>query len=106
MSDASNFWKVLARFRIAQAEVHKLESSGYDSDEPMFEAMKNLDNATLEVLQTPIGATCQLMHKFEVVDYLITEETLAGRSPINYPVLAMASLKRDLMMLNHQTVTL
>ena len=104
------FWAALSRYRAAQASIFAVQandgSSGEVSDESMGNAIDALHEATCDVLNAPIGAAHQLLPKFELIEELMMKEVTIGPSSANYPVLAMASLKRDLLGLEGQTLTL
>ena len=111
MCDAriKQFWAALSRYRAAQASIFavqaKDESPGEVLDEDMGNAIDALHEATCDVLNAQIGAAHQLLLKFELIEELMMKETTIGPSSANYPVLAMASLKRDLLGLEGQTLT-
>ena len=103
------FWAALSRYHAAQASIYAVmaddESPGKVLDENMGNAIDALSEATCGVLNAPIGAAHQLLPKFELIEELMTKEVTMGPSSANYPVLAMASLKRDLLGLEGQTLT-
>jgi hypothetical protein len=68
-------------------------------------AIDALSEATRDVLNAPIGAAHQLLPKFELIEELLMKEVMIGPLSANYQVLAMASLKRDLLDLEGQTLT-
>ena len=103
------FWAALSRYHAAQASIYAVmaddESPGKVLDENMGKAIDALHEATCDVLNAPIGTAHQFLPKFELIEELMTKEVTMGPSSANYPVLAMASLKRDLMGLEGQTLT-
>lgn len=103
------FWAALSRYHAAQASIYAVmaddESPGKVLDENMGNAIGVLSEATCDVLNAPIGTAHQLLPKFELIEELMTKEVTMGPSSANYPVLAMASLKRDLLGLEGKTLT-
>jgi hypothetical protein len=93
------FWSALSRYRLAQASSFALQANKTCTDKEIVDAIHLLDKAVFEVLETPIGTAHQFLPKFEVVEELITYEYSVGQSAANYPVLPMASLRRDLLAL-------
>lgn len=59
--------------------------------------MERFHDATINLLNTPTGIPDQLLDKFEVLEELVTQERTMGESAANYPVIALASVKRDLL---------
>jgi hypothetical protein len=96
----------LSRYRAAQASILSLQAQEKNTDKEMEDALAEMRRAIYDVLDTPIGAAHQFFSKFEVVEELITQEDAAGKSSANYSILAMASLKRDLLELNGKTMEL
>lgn len=99
------FWASLATYRQAQTSILLLQAKEEATDEEMDEAIDEQCRAIHHVLTTPIGTAHQLFDKFEVVEELIVREDAVGKSRDNYPILALASFKRDLLELNGETIT-
>ena len=100
------FWASLAAYRQSQTTILLLMAKEKAPDEEMNEAIDQQCRAIHNVLATPIGAAYQFISKFEVVEELINKEDVVGESRDKYPILAMASLKRDLLALDGETLDL
>ncbi len=93
----SEFLKTLAHYWHARARVAEVEIDPANTDEMMDKAMFALQDATLAVLDCRLDGPAQLLEKVEIIEHLMMQERVAGRSAVNYPMRAISALKRDLI---------
>ena len=100
----NKFWTSLANYKEAQASILHLQAKEETPDEEFAVAQTRKHQAIHALLDTPIGIPHQLFYKFEILEELIVQEDVEGKSRDNYPVMALASFKRDLLAIDGKTL--
>jgi len=94
--DGWSFDKAYAAFKARDAEVEALNGDETRPDEAMNAALKELDGAIHDVINTPAELTRHILSKMQILEYLLIKDRIEGRYIANLPGRAAASLKLDI----------
>jgi hypothetical protein len=94
LAKRDHFDRLYARWLEARAS---LEAPGDDSDEAMSAKQDALDEAARQFLIVPASLDWMIWKKWEVLEFDLTEDVLAGKAADNRTIAALGCLKADIL---------